>query len=282
MRLSVSSAEVFVPDGTPVDQALRRSTHMAIGAHHDDLEIMAFTPIIECFQNPGQWFTGVVATNGSGSPRDGIYGQYSDAEMMTVRRKEQKKAATVGEYSAQVLLDHSSGAIKDSTNTGPVDDLAALLLEGRPKHVYTHNLADKHDTHVAVALRVLAAIRTLPPDARPHKLYGCEVWRDLDWMVDSDKITLDCSVHPGLQVALLGVFDSQVAGGKRYDLATMGRRSAHATYFESHATDVATGTTLAMDLTPLMADDAPDPGELAAALIQRFSEDVAARIKRVR
>jgi len=41
-------------------------------------------------------------------------------------------------------------------------------------------------------------------------------------------------VTENLQFALLGVFESQIAGGKRYDLALMGRRRANATYFESH------------------------------------------------
>ncbi len=67
----------------------------------------------------------------------------------------------------------------------------------------------------------------------PQRLVGCEVWRALDWMVDSDKVMMNLSAHENLQFALLGVFDSQIAGGKRYDLASMGRRRANATYFES-------------------------------------------------
>ena len=41
-----------------------------------------------------------------------------------------------------------------------VEDLAGLLRLARPEVVYTHNLADKHPTHVAVALRTISA---LPP-----------------------------------------------------------------------------------------------------------------------
>jgi hypothetical protein len=55
---------------------------------------------------------------------------------------------------------------------------------------------------------------------------GCEVWRDLDWLLDSDKVALDSSAKPELAAALLKVFDSQISGGKRYDLATLGRRAA--------------------------------------------------------
>lgn len=280
MDFSVSTAEVYVPDGSSAEDALARTTHLAIGAHQDDLEIMAFRPILDCFQDSERWFTGVVVTNGSGSPRDGVYAQYSDEAMMAVRRKEQKKAAVIGEYSAQVMLDHTSATIKDGAAPGPRADLEALLRLARPNFVYTHNLADKHDTHVAVTLRVIEAIRALPPAQRPRHLYGCEVWRDLDWLVDSDKVAFDCSPHEGLQVALVGVFDSQIAGGKRYDLATMGRRKAHATYHASHATDVTTGLTFGMDLTPLLQDDSKEPVALVQEYIAHFTEDVAARIRK--
>ena len=240
MKFSLDTAEVFIPDGELIETALTRITHMGIGAHQDDLEIMALSGILECFQREDKWFCGVIVTNGSGSPRDGLYKDYTDDEMCMTRRKEQKKAAVVGEYAAQVLLDYPSKAIKDGADQAPVQDLRALLQAAQPEIVYTHNLADKHDTHVGVTLKVIQAIRSLPDDQRPKRLYGCEVWRDLDWMVDADKVAFDCSAHENLQAALLGVFDSQISGGKRYDLASLGRRRANATYHASHDTDVST------------------------------------------
>jgi LmbE family N-acetylglucosaminyl deacetylase len=255
---------------------------MAFGAHQDDLEIMAFDGILNCFQRNDKWFCGVVVTNGSGSPRDDLYKAYTDEEMQVVRRKEQKKAAVVGEFGAQVLLDYPSSAVKDGGNREPVEDLVSLLQATRPEVVYTHNLVDKHDTHVGVTLKVIEAIRSLPPDERPKRLYGCEVWRDLDWLADADKVVFDVSAHENLQAALLGVFDSQICGGKRYDLATMGRRRAHATYHESHGTDVATGMTFAMDLTPLVKDADQDVLAYAQTYIERLAQDVAERFGRLR
>jgi len=280
MKFHLPTAEMYIPDGLPVEQALARTTHMAVSAHQDDIEIMACGPILECYQQKDRWFTGVVMTDGRGSPRSGLYASYNDEEMRLVRFKEQRKAAMVGEYAAQVILDYPSKAIKDGNNHQPVEDLASLFKAARPKLVFTHNLADKHDTHVGVVLKVIAAIRSLPEAERPEKLYGCEVWRDLDWMVDTDKVGLDCSTHENLQAALLGVYDSQIIGGKRYDLASMGRRRANATYFESHGVDVSTGTSYAMDLTPLILD--PDKGitSFIQEYIQRFSMDTADRLKR--
>jgi LmbE family N-acetylglucosaminyl deacetylase len=281
MNFSLETAEIFVPDGLPVEEALARTTHMAVGAHQDDLEIMALDGILKCFQRDDKWFCGIVVTNGSESPRDDLYKDYTDEEMQVVRRKEQKKAAVVGEYAAQVLLDYPSSAVIDGSSKAPVEDLAKLLKVAKPEVVYTHNLADKHDTHVGVVLRVIEAIRGLSAEERPQRLYGCEVWRDLDWMVDADKVVFEVSAHENLQAALLGVFDSQICGGKRYDLATMGRRRANATYYASHSTDVATGMIFAMDLTPLI--EGPDMSIRAYVreFTERFVQEVTGRLTRL-
>lgn len=281
MQFSLSSAEVYIPDGKAFPDALSRTTHLAVGAHQDDLEIMAFDGIIACFQKADKWFSGVVVTNGGGSPRTGVYADNTDEDMMAVRRTEQKKAAMVGEYAAQFLLDQPSSAVKDAANSQVVDDLYAILEATRPEVVYTHNPADKHDTHVGVMLRLVAAIRKMPVEARPKKLYGCEVWRDLDWMNDGDKVAFDVSAHENLQAALLGVFDSQVAGGKRYDLATMGRRRAHATYHASHGVDTSTGIVFAIDLTPLITDETLTVLELTQQHIDRFTSEVSERMKKL-
>lgn len=281
MKLSEKKAEIWVPDGVEESRALARTTHLGISAHQDDIEIMALDGILAGFGREDRWFTAVIATNGAGSPRDGLYSAYTDEQMQVVRRVEQKKAAFVGEYSAVAFLDHSSSAIKNAANPSPKEDLKAIIAAARPEVVYTHNLADKHDTHVATALRTIAAIRELPPDERPRKLYGCEVWRDLDWMVDADKIAFQLDEHENIAASLVGVFDSQIAGGKRYDLATMSRRRAHATYHQSHAVDAAQMINFGMDLTPLIENAALEPLEFVLGFIQRLAGDVEARVRKM-
>lgn len=278
MKFHNLTSEIYVPDGSPADQALARTTHLGVGAHQDDIEIMAFHGILECFGRRDRAFASVTVTNGSGSAREGDYARYTDEQMQAVRRSEQKKAAYLGGYATHVFLDYSSSAIKDARNTHVVEDLKLLLAGMRPQVIYTHNLADKHDTHVAVVLRLISALRELPADRRPQKLYGCEVWRNLDWMNDKDKVVFDVSAHENLAASLVGVFDSQIAGGKRYDLATMGRRRANATYFESHATDAATSIIFGIDLTPLITDTTLSPQDYVAGFIQRFADDVSARL----
>ena len=222
----------------------------------------------------------IILSKATLAPRDSLYKDYIDEEMRLVRFKEQRKAAVVGEFAAQIMLDIPSKVIKGASHRGPGDDILAILHATQPKFVYTHNLADKHDTHVAVALRVIEALRKLDQAERPERVVGCEVWRALDWMVDSDKVMMDLSGHENLQFALLGVFDSQIAGGKRYDLASMGRRRANATYWGSHGVDETTGLSYGMDMTPLMHDVRLKPVEFVGQFIERFAMDVQERVMR--
>lgn len=281
MKLHQSSAEVFIPDGLSAEQALIRTTHLAIGAHPDDIEIMAARPILECFERNDRWLTSIILTDGSGSPRGEIYKDYSDEEIKMARFKEQKKAAVIGQYSALVLLDYPSEVIRESSTQQPIDDLCQILKITNPKYVYTHNLADKHDTHVSTVLKVIAAIRRLPESERPEQLFGCEVWRDLDWMVDADKVSFDLSVNENLQETLLGVFDSQINGGKRIDMASLGRRRANATFYESQKVDEYTGLSFAMDLSPLIHSPEQDILQFVQDHIHRFDLDVTNRLTRL-
>ena len=255
-------------------------THLGIVSHQDDLEIAAYHGITECFKTEDKWFGGVVVTDGSGSPRKGPYEKYTDDEMQQVRLIEQRKAAYVGEYSFMAQLGYPSEEVKTQRNGPVVDDIKFILEHAQPQIVYLHNPCDRHDTHVATFLRCLEALRTLPPEMRPQKVYGCEVWRKLDWPVNDDKVMLWVDKHPHMLRPLLGVFDSQISGGKRYDLAEEGLRHANATYFDSHTTDKTSLLSFALDLTPLIVDDQLDVEEFTLGYVRRLEQDVAGRLKR--
>jgi len=281
MTFSQPDADTFVPDGSAPAVALARVTHLCIAAHPDDIEIMAHSAISDCLDQPGRSFGGVVVTDGAGSPRIGPYANFTDAQMRTTRRDEQRRAATLGHYAIQIQLAHPSASLKSSATSATArDDLTALLSACQPTVVYLHNPADKHDTHIAVLLRCLEVLRSLPAEKRPQRVLGCEVWRDLDWLVEADKVALDSGRHPELAADLLKAFDSQIAGGKRYDLAALGRRLAHATFHTAHATDKFAGITWAMDLTPLIADPALSLSAHTLAHVDRLRDDIAARLKK--
>lgn len=278
MNLHQPTADVYVPDGMAMPGALERTTHLCVGAHQDDQEFMAFHGIAECFGRADRWFSGVVATNGSGSPRSGVYAGCSNEDMMRIRAGEQRKAAFVGEYACQIQLMYSSADVKKPGAGGITEDLRQILDLARPEVLYVHNPADKHDTHVAVLLRAIEAIRLLPADRRPGRVIGCEVWRGLDWLCDADKVVMPVDRHVNLAASLSGVFDSQITGGKRYDAAVAGRRMANATFFESHATDKTDALNFGMDLTALVQDDALSVEDLVGRLLAGFAEEVLARV----
>ena len=271
------AAEIFAPDHADPISALSKTTDLCIGAHQDDIEIMAYGPISNCYGKADRHFTGVVVTDGGGSPRTGVYAGYTDEEMKAIRVTEQKNAAQIGRYLAQIFLSYNSGDVKDPTNSSLTYKLKELILACSPEVLYTHNLADKHDTHVAVCLHVIRALREIPPEKRPKRVETMEVWRSLDWLCDDDKLIHDTGAYPNVSAALLGVYDSQITGGKRYDLATQGRRLANATFFASHAVDNYEGISFGLDITDLVNSDT-SPADFIVQYIDKFKNEVVKRI----
>jgi len=279
VKFHQANAELFIPDGVEEAAAMSRVTHLGIGAHQDDLEFMAFHGILACYQNDGEWFGGVTCTNGTGSVRMGPYEHFTDAQMRNVRREEQRHAARIGQFGAMMQLDFPSAVVRDPKSSALCEDLIGVLRATLPRVVYTHNPADKHDTHIGVCVAAIEAMRALPREQRPEVVHGCEVWRDLDWMCDDEKVVHDLGSSDSLAAELIGVFDSQIAGGKRYDLGVLGRRLANSTFLDSHAVDRAGSLAFAMDLTPLVRDDSLDIAEYVDGFIARFRDDVFTKIQ---
>lgn len=277
--VSQPEADIYVPDGGQLSAALEKTTHLGIGAHQDDLEFMALHGIQECYGREDRWFGGITCTDGAGSARKGPFADVTDEEMQQIRAEEQREAARIGQYSYIAQLAHPSSRIKNPlTDDDLVGDLLLLIEKTSPEVIYTHNLADKHGTHIAVTSAVIKAIRQLPKDHRPGQLIGCEVWRDLDWLADDKKVVMDLGTDAELAARLNGIFKSQISGGKRYDLAVEGRRRAHATFFDSHSTDECERVCFGMDLTPLIIHDDLSPAEYALEMIKEFEADVRRQV----
>ncbi len=269
--------DLFIPDNVSPAEAQARTSHLGIGAHQDDLEFMAFHGIATCYEQGGAWFSGITCTDGGGSARSGAFADKTDDEMKAIRAEEQRRAAELGQYSYMAQLGFASAMIKDTdSRVTLVDQLEQYLLFSQPEVLYTHNPADKHASHVAVFHAVIEALHRIPPYSRPKKVYGCEVWRDLDWLQPEDKVALDASGHPELAKKLNACFESQIAGGKDYGKAVLGRRHANATFYDSHTVDAVDQLWFAMDLTPLIEDDAPDVKAFVEAKLDRFKESVLA------
>ena len=257
LKLSRPAGEVFIPDGTSWEAACARVTHLVVAAHADDVEIMAWHAILDA-----GGLGAVIVTGGD--------------ELRDTRLQEQKRAAALGRYAMMIWLDHASADVKRAAYAPLASDLNAVLSAIRARQVYTHNLADKHDTHVAVALHTVQALRANPSSV--ERVLGCEVWRALDWLQAEDKVALDVSAAEERLLPLIGEFDSQIAGGKRYDLGAAGRKRANATFLDSHSADRASSMEYAMDLTPPVKDPSLDIARWTLEFVERFRKDVEARL----
>ena len=280
MNFSRSNVDIYVNRAfrkQSLEEVLAKTTHLAIGAHQDDLELMAYHGIQECYKSKTNWFTGVTVTDGKGSPR-GLKA-LTDRKMIEARKKEQRKAADLGQYLAQFQLGYTSDEVRMNAD-GICDDLEDILITCKPKFVYLHNLADKHFTHVACSIRAIASLRRLRVVWMPEHIYGCEVWRDLDWMADGEKVVLSVSKYPDLRLKLIRAFKSQIQGAKKYDLGMEGRRRANATFFESNKVDKDTHVSFAMDLTPLIQDTSIDPREFIRKKLDSMKSEVLSSIER--
>lgn len=279
MRFTQPGADVLVADGGAAEAALASCTHLAIVAHQDDAETLAFDAILACRAGGGR-FGVVVATDGTGSPGAG---PWKDADRETLRRarqQEQREAAALGGYAVTIQLDHPSAAAKGGPGADALrEDVARILGASGAQTLHLHNPCDRHDTHVGLLARCIEVLAGLPPQRRPARVLGGEVWRDLDWSLAPERLEIPCGGEPELQAALLRVFRSQVAG-KRYDLAVPARRLAHATFADSHRVDGDAGLALALDLGPVVRGDVA-LDVFAARAVERFREDVAARFRRV-
>ena len=280
MKFSQPSADFYAPRGQDPLANLSTTTHLGIGAHADDLEILAFPGIAACHTHPTDRFSGVVVTDGAGAPRTGPFAKTNDSELISLRQKEQHHAADLGNYASVLQLGHPSSAVRQTDRSAVVADLVKILETARPQVLYLHNPADRHETHIGVLLACLEALRQLPPSSLPKEIYGCEVWGDLDWVPHAHIIRLACHAPETLGPSLLRCFKSQVEGGKRYDRAALGRRHAQATFANPTQPDSVPEVVLALDLRPLVQGKL-SPTEFLSSILDLFRTETIARLAKL-
>lgn len=249
--LSRQKVGVFVPDGLNPLQALERTTHWAFASHQDDIEIFALHGVLDCENSLDKWFGGVVVTDSPSTAR-GRFSHLTPEEMVRERRVEQTNAASNGNYSLVIQLGYHKNEVMTTNKLNVKRDLAAVLLASNPQVVYIHTPTNQHDTELATYLRSVQALRELPPEKAPRKVYGCEVRRDLDIIGNGGIVPLELYDPCNLGTALIGCFHTQNVR-RDYLAATLGLRMAN-TVFHSKGDLGAPPITMAIDLTELIRD----------------------------
>ncbi len=241
-------SKIYIPDKQPLEAVYKRSKHLAIVAHADDIEMLALMPIA---QKPKGFF-GIVVGDNKGKPIKPEYKNLSPDKIQRIREKEQEQAARAGGYSGVAFLRISSKDIKSLRRKREVVDIIFNLIKNMPiETIYTHSLFDNHPTHTAVAQRVVSSIKKLPLKKRPKAIYGMEVWGSLDWLPDKYKVAFDVSSSVDLIKKLLAVYKSQYYKGHRYDKALLGRLRANAVFNKTHAFSGGKALIYGLDLSPL-------------------------------
>lgn len=264
--------DFFSPLGLSLENALLQAQHIAIAAHQDDLEFMCAHAISQSFKTKS--FFGIIVTDGAGSPRSGSFAKVSDSEMKNIRLEEQKSAANLGQYCGILQLGYSSADLKNQTHNKLIEQLKGLLKDVKLKTLWTHNVCDRHLSHTRVCWHVLKALRELPKNERPTKLFGCEVWGALDWLSQSDRKEFGISAEMSWLKSLMNQFPSQIEGGKNYTEAVLGRKTANATLSSSHQVDTNRLSEICMDMSPLVLNESLNINSYIKSLIQNFSTEV--------
>ena len=81
------SSDIFIPDDATIESALNRTTHLAIGAHSDDLEIMAYHGIVNCYGHGDNILRQSMIVHGNSWDNITLDNAENDYEMITKMKK---------------------------------------------------------------------------------------------------------------------------------------------------------------------------------------------------
>lgn len=249
------------------DRGGKNLSIVAIGAHPDDVELMALPEIAAALERRCTLHAVVCCDGAAG---DG------ERSVIDVRRSEARAAAAIGGFDL-TLLERESSDVRGAGFGDLVEELRTLVAGGDADVVLTHAPTDRHPTHVAVCAAVVEALRAVPTERRPARLFGREVWGSLDWL-GADAVRRDIGQLSDLLHRLLGAHQSQLAM-RPFDAAARGRAVANAVFFDPREPFEAGGELLALDLTPAIEDGGPSLRALVEMALQRHSARVDAALR---
>jgi len=125
-----------------------------------------------------------------------------------MRVGESRDAAKVVGYDKNIFLGLTEGKFAEEVNQkGLKKTLKRLILEKKPKKVFTHSIDDPHQDHRDVYYTTAAVIEELRYDC---ELYTFDVWNPINFRKrDSPQLYVDISDTFNLKIKALNQFKSQ-------------------------------------------------------------------------
>jgi N-acetyl-1-D-myo-inositol-2-amino-2-deoxy-alpha-D-glucopyranoside deacetylase len=144
---------------------LARQTVLAVFAHPDD-ESLSCGGTLARLADAGAHVVVMCATCGERGSADGVYRNHALGRQ---RATELREAATALGISEVLLLNHQDGYLPWQDVTDFTAEIALFMRNRRPAAVITFDQDGLywHPDHIAVHERVVAAARSLGPDAPP-------------------------------------------------------------------------------------------------------------------
>ena len=280
-----------------LENALTHATDIAVGAHPDDVEIMAGGILLndQKIGAPTKWLS-VIVTNGaaSNSVLVGDTSTKTPQERTAMRQHEQREAARLTNTPVIQYKYHSAvtngfmGAAKKEEATAALETLFAATPN--VARIYGHNPLDKHDTHLGVLACMVGALRRTAKD-NPHltNVYGMEVWGGLSGV--EPELTLfpitDEVSKAGEETVLeklgrvIGVYVSQIEGQARdYAKTTIARLIGHGGYVTNpFLSQPPEGMMLGLDMTELVQNQDLTLGQYAKVVLEKAALQKIAQLE---
>ncbi len=260
-----------------LQRVLQHATDVSVGAHQDDVEIMAGPMMLDTVKAPNKQWLSVIVTDGAASKSvlNGCATELSPKQLTDMRQLEQRKAAKLANAPV-IQLKYPSATVNGHMGVGKKNEAAyalGTLFAATPnvERVFGHNPLDKHPTHIAVFAAQTAALRAAKPP-KLEKAYGMEVWGGLTGLPESMLSVFEVgNDHLVKLQQIIEVFQSQILGqGRDYATGTIARIRGHGAYVSSpHLPNPPAGMVIGIDVTDFTRGQSHDMGGLAESLLQR-------------
>ncbi len=262
-------------------RALKNATDVAVGAHQDDVEIMAGPQLLKTAADPKRQWLSIIMTDGAASKSilNECSTELTPKQLTDMRQREQREAAQMA-GAPVIQMKYPSAVVNGHMGEGKKREAGyalGTLFAAMPdvENVFGHNPLDKHPTHIAVFAAQTAALRAAKPE-KLKKVVGMEVWGGLTGLPEKmlEIFVVDQQEDLGRLEKIIQLFQSQILGqGRNYAAGTVDRMIGHAAYVSSpHLNNPPPGMVIGVDVSEFTRGTSNDMAGLVDDILKRAQD----------